>query len=160
MTIILHLSDMHFVKSIKNYDIHISKIVDALVPHAPFTTIIIIVSGDITCKANDLEFKSAKVFINRIKANISRKFNYINSNNIIVLCVPGNHDVNHNNGEIFHDDLEYIYRENQYENELTKEIDKQFGFLNFRNHLIVFVQSPFVIEKIVLLIIKNIHFFY
>lgn len=131
MTVILHLSDMHFVKSIENYDIHISKIVDALVPHAPFTTVIIIISGDITCKANDLEFKSAKVFINRIKENISIKFNYINSNNIIVLCVPGNHDVNHNNGEIFHDDLEYIYRENQYENELTKEIDKQFGYFKF-----------------------------
>ena len=52
MTIIIHLSDMHFQRSINGFDTHISKIADTLFSQTPFSKVIIVISGDIANEAD------------------------------------------------------------------------------------------------------------
>lgn len=131
MTIIIHLSDMHFQRSINDFDTHISKIADTLFSQAPFSKVIIVISGDIANVADSYEYKAANSFIKRLKNKIAEKFNGINKDCITILTVPGNHDVCHGSDELTHDDLESIYKESDYEVELVKEVEKLKKYFEF-----------------------------
>lgn len=129
--IIIHLSDLHFERSIEDYDLHISKIADTLFSQKSFNKVVIIISGDIANKAAKYEYKAAKTFILRLKDAILKNFNHIKAEDVVILCVPGNHDINHNKSELSHCDLERFYTHSEYESELAKEIEKLEGFFEF-----------------------------
>ncbi len=159
MTIIIHLSDMHFQRSINDFDTHISKIADTLFSQTPFSKVIIVISGDIANAADSYEYKAANTFIKRLKSKISEKFNNINNDYITVLTVPGNHDINHNLGELTHDELENIYKENDYEVELIKEVEKLNKYFEFSKKYDCFSTESMCDRKDILINDKKYSFF-
>lgn len=73
MSRLIHLSDLHFGKDRPDL---ITPLLDAVNGYAPD---LVIISGDLTQRAREKEYRAARAFIDRIKAP--------------VLCVPGNHDI-------------------------------------------------------------------
>jgi len=73
MSRLIHLSDLHFGKDRPDL---IVPLLDAVNGYAPD---LVIISGDLTQRAREKEYRTARAFIDRIRAP--------------VLCVPGNHDI-------------------------------------------------------------------
>lgn len=159
MAVIIHISDMHFQRSINEFDTHISKIADTLFSQTPFSKVVIVISGDIANKADPYEYKAANAFIKRLKSRISEKFNNISKDSITILTVPGNHDMNHNLGELTHSDLENIYKENDFELELAKEVEKLKNYFKFAKVHDCFVTESVCDRKDILINDKKYSFF-
>lgn len=133
MTILIHLSDMHFEKSIDDLDLHIEKLVATLNSHKPFDKIVLIMSGDITRAGKVMEYKAAQYFISTLKKRILSNFTCLQDEKCLeILSVPGNHDMLHPKvGYLTHEDLENIYRCNEYERDKINEIDKLSNYFSF-----------------------------
>jgi len=125
----LHLSDLHLntIKSINLFQI--KKITDTLNIHGRFDRMILIISGDITRSGAANQFEVAYKLVGSIIKNTKENSGYYR--HIDILCVPGNHDVNHNGKSISSMELQDIRNRNLYEQNISNEIEKQDSFYNF-----------------------------
>lgn len=91
----LQISDIHCKASDQNLRQKILKIAPALKEIDHFDKIVFIFSGDLADKANENEYKVARLLIGELITTLSESFNcgFINT-----LIVPGNHDIKLSDG--------------------------------------------------------------
>lgn len=95
---ILHLSDMHFNSNNNFSSSNISAITNALREHIEgIDNILIIISGDLPFSGKCEEYKQVCLFLNKLGEDIVSR--YGEGINVKFSMVPGNHDVDYNNGE-------------------------------------------------------------
>lgn len=125
----LHLSDLHIKTEEALSKTHIDKILDTLRMYGAFDRMILILSGDIAFSGNENQYKVANSLVERIIQEIKRKDIY--SENVEIVCVPGNHDIEYETPPRSSDDLNKIYDEFSYDRHLTNELEKQNCFFEF-----------------------------
>jgi 3',5'-cyclic AMP phosphodiesterase CpdA len=91
--LILHLSDLHIKDRNGINTFQIKKIVDVVVSMGQFDRAILIVSGDIAYSGTKDQYKYAKNLLGGIIRNIMKTTQFRGL--IDIMCVPGNHDINH-----------------------------------------------------------------
>lgn len=125
----LHIGDMH-IKDHKGVNgFQINKIVDTLNSFSGFDKIVLIVAGDIAQSGTADQYTHAGHLIGKLIAAIKRQFRY--KDKIDVLCVPGNHDLDHKGNPMTSDFLQGIRKVNSYDKHLQTELQKQDAFFNF-----------------------------
>lgn len=127
--LILHLSDMHIKDHNGVNQFQIKKIVDVVASMGQYDRAIIIVSGDISFSGSADQYKYAEYVIGHIISQIKTQTNY--NKHIDVICVPGNHDIDHRGHPRSSCDLQEIKYKNQYEGSILKEFQKQKAFFGF-----------------------------
>lgn len=125
----LHLSDLHLKDPNSVSTFQIKKIVDTLNVQGAFNRLILILSGDITSSGESPQFDAAYKFIGSFITIVKEISGY--SSHIDILCVPGNHDLNHNGESMTSECLQGIHKANLYEEHLPAEIDKMTDFYNY-----------------------------
>lgn len=125
----LHIGDFHFINKKGLNLFQIDKIVDALNTIPEFEYVIIVISGDIAYSGLREQYKIAWQFVGRIISKIKIDFGI--KNNYRVLCVPGNHDIDHGEMPLSSTELQEMQRNNQYDKYLDNEIKKQKHFFNY-----------------------------
>ena len=129
--LILHLSDMH-VKDRKSIDsFRIKKIADAVVSAGSFDRAILVISGDIAYGGTTDQYKHAWELVGNIITEIKNRNHY--KKHIEVICVPGNHDLNHFGAPRSSEMLQTIRKNNQYDSSLKDEFKKQSAFFEYAN---------------------------
>ena len=127
---ILHLSDIHFEKVDNLSKQNINGIVNSLKTMGEFTSVLVIVSGDITYSGQKPQYEIAwKMYVN-IRNEIKEKYKI---NDVKIFIVPGNHDVDYLKGNLLHIDLQEIAKNKSYEEKLNEEYIKMNAFYNHAN---------------------------
>lgn len=124
--LILHLSDIHFTVE-KNYDKNkVSAIVATLNSYAKgIEHVLFIVSGDLAFSGTKQETRIVVRFFQDLRVAVINRYNI---QDIRFAVVPGNHDVNYNLGDDGRDGLEEIEKDELYNQEIPKELEKQEQF--------------------------------
>lgn len=129
--LILHLSDIHISGENSFSSENIMMMINALrTSMRDISKIIIIISGDVSYSGKDEQFKEFNKFLKELTNKIDSTFG---SKNIEVLLVPGNHDVDYTKDPLSRNDLEDIFKQNKYDNEIKNEINKQEAFYKCAN---------------------------
>ena len=125
----LHIGDMHVKdrKCINSFQI--KKIADALNCFCNYDQIILIIAGDIAYSGTKEQYKYAEYLVGTLISEIKKVCNY--SKKIDVLCVPGNHDLDHNGSPMTSEFLQGIRKVNSYDKHLPNELKKQEAFFSF-----------------------------
>lgn len=125
----LHIGDMHITdhNGVNFFQIH--KIVDTLNSVSEFDKIVLIVAGDIAQSGTSAQYYHAGHLIGKLIATIKRELGY--KDKIDVLCVPGNHDLDHKGNPMTSEFLQGIRKVNSYDKHLPAELKKQDAFFNF-----------------------------
>ena len=111
--LILHLSDMHFIKSNSYSEANVDAIVSALQENVrDIKDIIIIISGDLTFSGFKAQYDDTEKFILSLKGKLCARYHFKSLNFAIV---PGNHDVNYQIGLLTKDDLKQIEAKDEFE---------------------------------------------
>ena len=126
---ILHIGDLHVIDRKSISQVHIHKIVDTLNSVPKFDELLIIIAGDIAYSGRKEEYQFAYYLIGQLISKI-RKFQDFHLS-IQVMCVPGNHDLDHKGKPRTSLELQEIRKNNQYESFLQGELKKQECFFNF-----------------------------
>ncbi len=129
--LILHLSDLHIKDRNGINTFQIKKIVDVVVSMGQFDRAILIVSGDIAYSGTKDQYKYAKNLLGGIIRNIMKATQFRGL--IDIMCVPGNHDINHGGYPRDSAALQEIRNNNKYESCLGNELRKQEDFFNLAN---------------------------
>lgn len=125
--VFLHIGDLH-IKDRKGVNgFQIKKIADTLNDLNGFDQIIIIITGDVAFSGSASQYKYSKYVVGDLIKALKDVFHI--SKKIDVICVPGNHDVNHCGNPMSSHDLQAIYKGNQYNKYLPNEIAKQKDFV-------------------------------
>lgn len=125
----LHISDLHFDQKKLLYEFQTKKILDTLNSVGPFDRLVIIISGDITKSGEQSQFKNAFKIVGSIIRNAKVQCKYYG--HIDVLCVPGNHDINHEGNCLSSEKLQGIRKLNTYDKHIVAELKKMKAFFNF-----------------------------
>lgn len=141
---ILHIGDLHVIDRKSISLIHIQKIVDTLNTVPKFDELVIIIAGDIAHGGKKEEYQFAYYIIGQLISKIRKLIDFHVS--VQVLCVPGNHDINHKGKPRTSLELQDIRKNNQYESFLQGELKKQECFYNFANSNRCFLDKT-VFEK-------------
>lgn len=90
---LLHLSDIHLNnrKCINNENI--KRIAVTLYSERKVDRVLILISGDIAFSGSSYEYTAAKYLIGTLISEIKKIFQWKSKNKIVVICVPGNHDM-------------------------------------------------------------------
>ena len=127
--LILHLSDMHFIKSNSYSEANVDAIVSALQENVrDIKDIIIIISGDLTFSGFKAQYDDTEKFILSLKGKLCARYHFKSLNFAIV---PGNHDVNYQIGLLTKDDLKQIEAKDEFEDKIPDELKKMHPFLAF-----------------------------
>lgn len=127
--LLLHIGDMHIKDHNGVNSFQINKIVDTLNSFPGFDKLVLIVAGDIAQSGTADQYNHAGHLIGKLIAAIKRQFRY--KEKIDVLCVPGNHDMDHKGKPMTSEFLQGIRKENSYDKHLPGELQKQDAFFNF-----------------------------
>ena len=125
----LHIGDMHIKDHNSVNSFQINKIADTLNSFSSFDKVVLIVAGDIAQSGTADQYYHAGHLIGKLIAAIKRRFKY--RDKIDVLCVPGNHDLDHKGNPMTSEFLQGIRKVNSYEKHLPGELQKQEAFFNF-----------------------------
>ena len=131
MTLILHLSDMHFSSNIvdEQLDLHSNKIVSVLNTYSDISEIIIIISGDLVQSGTKEEYDVVESFLSSLKKGI--EISKLSSAKLTVLSVPGNHDVYHEKPILTNTELQKIHKNRLYPEKMDDEIKKLSNYYEF-----------------------------
>lgn len=136
--LILHLSDIHFEKRGDISKENINGIIWAIRTVGSFSSVIIVVSGDIAYAGKIMQYNVAYKFFTLLRNRIKQEFDIAD----IQFCiVPGNHDVDYDKGSLTHHELELIYKEGKQDECLKKEFEKMNAFYNHANGLHCFSEK-------------------
>ena len=127
----LHIGDMHLKNRYGVNSFHIKKIADTINLLPDTNHIVLVVAGDISFCGEAAQYKCAGTLLGKL---IRRIKDVKPSTRITVVCVPGNHDVNHDGSPLTSKELQDIHRKGLYDTHLATELMKQdsfFGFANF-----------------------------
>lgn len=127
--VFLHIGDMHIKDRNGVNFFQINKIADTLNSLPSFDRIVLIIAGDIAQSGTADQYTRAGHLIGELITAIKRKLAY--TQKIDVLCVPGNHDMDHKGKPMSSDDLQKIRKVNSYDKHLPNELDKQKAFFVF-----------------------------
>lgn len=130
--LILHLSDIHFQMHGDLSRDNIKAIVNAISTTGNFSSVIVVVSGDITYSGMISQYNTAYIFFATLKNQIKKKFDV---GQVEFCIVPGNHDVDHTVSELSRDDLNKIFLENRQDECIDAEKQKMKAFYNHANGL-------------------------
>lgn len=111
--LLLHIGDMHIKDHNGVNSFQINKIVDTLNSFPGFDKLVLIVAGDIAQSGTADQYNHAGHLIGKLIAAIKRQFRY--KEKIDVLCVPGNHDMDHKGKPMTSEFLQGIRKENSYD---------------------------------------------
>lgn len=125
----LHIGDMHIVDRQGINFFQIKKLVDTFHGFGSFDKILLIIAGDISQSGQMEQYGHAKKLIGFLIAQIKRACNY--SSKLDVICVPGNHDIDHGGKSRTSDELQTIRNTRAYDKCLPGELEKQEAFFNF-----------------------------
>lgn len=150
--LILHLSDIHFEKRGDVAKENINGIIQAIKTVEGFSSVIIVVSGDVAYAGKVGQYNIAYHFFSQLKNRIKQEFDI---GDIHFCIAPGNHDVDYDKGELKHYDLEEIFREKRQDIGLEDEFKKMNAFYNHANGMhcfsdknsLVFVKRISVLGK-------------
>ena len=158
--LILHLSDIHYEKRGDVSKENVTGIIQAIKTVDSFSSVIIVVSGDIAFSGKAGQYNIAYNFFAQLKNRIKQEFDI---GDIQFCIVPGNHDVDYDKGELKHQDLEEIFREKRQDSSLKDEFKKMNAFYNHANGMhcfsdknsLVFVKRISVLGKTITLNLIN-----
>lgn len=127
---LLHLSDIHLNnrKCINNENI--KRIAVTLYSERKVDRVLILISGDIAFSGSSYEYTAAKYLIGTLISEIKKIFQWKSKNKIVVICVPGNHDMNHSKNCSSNNNLQNIYNNNSYSDHLDNEYSKLHEYNN------------------------------
>jgi len=148
--LILHLSDIHFEKHGDVSKENVNGIIRAIKTVGDFSSVIVVVSGDVAYSGKIAQYNTAYNFFAQLKNKIRQEFDMGDINFCIV---PGNHDVDYDKGELKHHDLEEIFKENKQDICLEDELKKMKAFYNHANGMHCFS------DKTCLISVKSISLF-
>ena len=131
-TLILHLSDIHFQNASDISKGNLNAIVKAIKNTEDFSSVIVVVSGDVTFSGMISQYNVAYKFFSNLKNQIKTTFDI---GQVEFCIVPGNHDVNHSDVGLSHEELEKIFNEDRQDECLVKEQEKMRAFYNHANGL-------------------------
>ena len=116
----LHIGDMHIKDRNGVNSFQISKVVDTLNSFSGFDKVVLIVAGDIAQSGTSDQYHHAGHLIGQLISAIKKRFKY--KDKIDVLCVPGNHDLDHKGNPMTSEFLQGIRKVNSYEKYLPGEL--------------------------------------
>jgi len=143
----LHIGDMHIKNKEGINEFQIRKIADALNSFSGFDKVIIIIAGDIAQSGTPEQYKYARWLVGKLITSIKTKCK--TSVSIEVVCVPGNHDLNHNGTPMTSTELQDIKKSNSYDENLPAELKKQQEFFNFANYNHCFMSMAVFDQRII-----------
>ena len=143
----LHLSDLHLKTENAVSVFHIEKILDTLRETGKFDRMIMILSGDISFSGKEEEYSVANKLITAIFKLIKKKDVY--KGYINVICVPGNHDIDHGEMPLSCTDLNKICKEHTYREHLNSELDKLNNFFDFAHRRKCFTSNALFDQRII-----------
>lgn len=129
--LILHLSDMHVKDHGSIESFRIQKIADSVASVGYFDRAILVISGDIAFSGTADQYDHAWKLVGNIITKVKKRNNH--PERIEVICVPGNHDLNHFGAPKTSEMLQEIRKSNKYESCLNDEFKKQSAFFDFAN---------------------------
>lgn len=135
----LHLSDFHFGDSNAYNDFHISKIADATNLFSSYQHVLIVISGDIAYSGGKKQYTAAKGFVEKLTECLKERRPGLES--FHVLCVPGNHDLDHSVGALSSKMLQDIRKVASYEKHKDSEFGKLENFMEFANSYCCFIND-------------------
>lgn len=127
----LQISDVHF-NSNKFDEKYVLKIKSSLNEFGTTNKIFIILNGDLSFSGKNFELENVKKFVELLIQDIEDK--------VEILCVPGNHDLDHKD-VLTSKDLNEIYKQNAYSNNIDVEEQKLDEFYKFSNEYNCFVEN-------------------
>lgn len=143
---ILHLSDMHFRDKRGFNSFQLDKIADALNVAGAVDSLLVVITGDIAYSGTREQYNTAYMCLTRVLSTYKKKQNF--SGSCEVLCVPGNHDVDHSRGCRSSSDLQSIRKEYSYEAYLPAEIGKEYHYFNFAKGIGCFSERGVLFQRI------------
>lgn len=144
----LHIGDMHIKDRNGINSFQISKIADTFNSFSGIDKVVLIVAGDIAQSGTSDQYVHAKYLIGTLITAIKKELKYTAYNKIDVLCVPGNHDLNHNGFPMDSKSLQCIRENNTYDKYLIGELQKQESFLNFAKFNYCFTEDSIFSRRI------------
>lgn len=124
----LHLSDLHIKDESAIKAFQILKIADTLNVFS-WDRLVIFISGDIAFSGERKQYSVAKRIIRQLIDDIKSHCGH--SGWIDIICVPGNHDLNHDGNPRTSMELQIINRSSTYIDSLDGEFKKQKDFFSF-----------------------------
>ena len=125
----LHIGDMHIKDRQGINYFQIKKIVDTLNGFSGFDRILLIIAGDIAQSGQIEQYEQARYLTGFLINQIKNRCKY--SPKIDVICVPGNHDINHGGKSRTSAELQTIKNTRAYDKYLPGELEKQDAFFDF-----------------------------
>lgn len=144
----LHLSDLHMKNRECLNDLYINRLVESLTVVGDFDKLIIVISGDCASTGSKAEYKFVKYFVGSLISKLKSKFDVV-EHNYEVVVVPGNHDLNCSRSSLSSTELNYIYKENQYDKEMPSEVEKLENFFDFSKYNRCFIDDALFDQKII-----------
>ena len=147
--VILHLSDMHFCDEENFNTMHIDRITSALNQSmSDAQCVLIVISGDLSYSGTKTQYKQVKKFLDALEESIKNRYNI---SQIYFAIVPGNHDVDYQNGEcdLGRTGLEQLSESGKYIEHVNEELDKQKEFYAFSNQYDCFLNGGTIHQKII-----------
>lgn len=144
----LHLSDLHMKNRECLNDLYINRLVESLTVVGDFNKLIIVISGDCASTGSKAEYRFVKYFVGILISRLKSKFEVV-EHNYVVVVVPGNHDLNCSKSSISAKELNYIYKENQYDKEMPSEVEKLENFFDFSKYNRCFIDDALFDQKII-----------
>lgn len=142
----LHISDIHIKDRAAINEFQIKKIADSLNSFA-YDRILITISGDIAFSGKKDQYKVARALIGCLVDSIKKSCNH--RKYMYVLMVPGNHDIDQTNNPLLSKDLQNIRQTNNYESNISDQIQRQENFFAFANRYQCFPDSHLLHQRIV-----------
>ena len=142
----LHIGDMHIRDRRGLNSFQIKKIADTLNGFYRFDRIVLIIAGDIAHSGTSIQYKYAGYLVGTLIAAIKRSCKY--SKKIDVVCVPGNHDLDHNSSPMTSEFLQGIRKVDSYDKHLPSELKKQDAFFSFASRNACFTGKSVFFRRI------------
>lgn len=142
---IIHLSDFH-VRDNFNYELMVEKIIDSLLFEdiEICDTVFLCITGDVAFSGQKKQYMIFDNFLEKLSCKLNE-----NNKKMEVLVVPGNHDIQLNKEEIDtrHDIIRGALDNNDFENEIKKDINNMKHFFSFSKKYGCFNDDKFISIK-------------
>jgi len=127
----LHICDMHLKDQFGLNSFQISKVADTINSFLHVDRIVLIIAGDIAHSGTAEQYAFAKRLVGKLITAL--KAICPHSERIDVICVPGNHDLDHKGAPLTSEFLQGIRKVDSFDNHLSGELGKEEAFFAFAN---------------------------
>ena len=131
--VFLQISDLHIKDKSGAHPSRIQAIVQSIHEFDEFDGIVIVLSGDLAATGSKNEYSIVSSFIGQLMSGIRTAYPNIDTKNIKLLVVPGNHDIHYSTGHRPDSSLVENAFKNRPEEYLISELDNMQNFMAFAN---------------------------